>query len=181
MTLRQIQLVMIAVIAGALLLGVVSFCSRRNGIAIGGQDQRITTAAADVKELRLEKVIVDQVAEEEVKKSDRIRPERRAARAKVQLRGDTVIADGQTIVLPSVVSLIRVDDRQGVQDSTSIRAKARSDSLGNVLVGGLDKHVDLLEEAKRPRCSRKCGVAIGVVGTVGAVVVVVQIVKLFRH
>lgn len=160
---------------------VLSFCSRRNGIEIGAQDQRIQTAATDVKELKLEKVIVDQVAEKEVAKSDRIRPERRAARAKVEIRGDTVIADEQTIVLPSVASLIRVDDRQGAQDSTSIHAQARSDTLANKLIAGLDVHVDLLEEAKRPRCSRKCGIAIGVVGTVGVVYVVVKVVAAIRH
>lgn len=161
--------------------GILSFCSRRDGIAIGAQDQRITAAAADVQELKLEKVIVDKVADAEVVKSDRIRTERRTARAKVELRGDTVIADGHAIELPSVSSLIRVDDRQGVQDSTSIDVKARSDSLGKILIAGLDKHVDLLEEAKRPRCSRKCGIAIGVGGTVAAVVVVAKIITAFRH
>lgn len=178
MTRRQIAAL---VVAGAVAIAVFGWCQKRSGISIGAQDQRIQTAAAGVQELKLEKVIVDQVAAEEVKKSDRIRPERRAARAKVEIRGDTVIADEQTIVLPSVASLIRVDDRQSAQDSTSIKAQARSDSLGKILVAGLDKHVDLLEEAKRPRCSRTCGIVIGTVGTVAVVYVVAKVVAAIRH
>jgi hypothetical protein len=90
------------------------------------------------------------------------------------LKGDTVIADGQTVVLPSVANLVRVADSRGEQDSTSLAKQ-------NLLIAGLDHHVDLLQEAKRPRCSTKCGIVIGTAATVTVVVIAVKIIRAVGH
>lgn len=172
------------ILAGVLVviaIAVFGWCQRREGVKTGALNQEIVTSTAAVKDLKLEAVVVDKAAQVEVKKSVAKRADYQAARAKVELKGDTVIADGQSIVLPSVAAALVKADTMSVEDSTAIAKQARSDTLKTVLVGALDHHVDLLEEAKRPRCSVKCGVVIGTVTTVAVVIIAVKIIRAVGH
>lgn len=157
----------LAGIAAIAVLAVAGWCIRRDGINRGAIDQRIQTSATEVKELKHDAVVV---RAQTIAK----RKEYHAARSKVELEGDTVVADGKTVELPSVASLIRVADAHSAQDSVD---QAKQD----LLVAGLDKRVNLLEEAKRPRCSMKCGVVVGTAGTIAVVYVVVKIIKAVGH
>jgi hypothetical protein len=157
----------VAGVAVAIALAVFGFCERRAGQQIGAVNQELKASAIVVTAERADAVV-------EVKKSVAKRAEYNAARAKVELKGDTVIADGQSVVLPSVANFVKVADSRGVQDSTSL---AKQD----LLVGGLDHHIDLLEEAKKPRCSTKCGLVIGAAVTVTVVVIAVKIIKAVGH
>lgn len=143
------------------------FCERRAGKEEGAIKQEIKESAVVVKARKQESAI-------EVKKSVAKRAEYHAARAKVEVKGDTVIADGQTVVMPSVANLVKVADARGDQDSTSITKQ-------DLLVGALSDHVDLLQKEKSPRCGKKCGIVIGVVGTAGVVYVAVRIIKALAH
>lgn len=166
MTLSSKQKI-IGVVVIVVAFGVFGFCQRREGQQLGAINQEIKASAIVVQAQKAEAGV-------EIKKSVAKRTEYHAARAKVELKGDTVIADGQAIVLPSVANLIKVADSRGAQDSTSLAKQ-------NLLIGSLDHHVDLLQEAKRPRCSTKCGIVIGTAATVTVVVIAVQIIKAVGH
>lgn len=153
------------ILAGALVLvalAVFGFCERRAGVKAGAVDQEIKASAIVVKAARAD-------VDVELKKSIAKRKEYHAARAKIQVKGDTVVADGQSVVLPAVAGFVRVADSRGDQDSTSIRKQ-------DLLVAATDHHVDLVQEMKKPRCGKNCGIAIGVVGTVGTVYVVFRVI-----
>lgn len=171
----------IAGVAIAVVLLVLGWCRQREAFNAGRADQRLETNAGVVKELRTKAVVVDKAAAVEVKKSVAKRAEYHAARAKVEVKGDTVFADGKQIEMPSVTDLIRVADSRGDQDSTTIVKQAAQDTANKAINWGLGQRVDLLEEAKRPRCSRKCGVAIGVAGTAAVVVIAVKILRAVGH
>lgn len=171
----------IAGVAIAIAVLVFGWCQRREGVKQGQLDQKITASAEKVEDLKLEAALVDADAKVEVKKAIAKRPEYRAARAKIEVKGDTVIADGQSVVLPSLADFVKVADSGHAQDSTAIDKQARSDTLQKVLVGALDDHVDLLQEAKRPRFGTKTGIAIGVVGTAAVVYVAVKIIRVLGH
>lgn len=157
----------LAGVAIAITVGVFGWCQRREGQQLGAINQEIKASAVVVKAQRV-------AAGAEVKKSIAKKAEYHAARAKVELKGDTVIADGQTVVLPSVARLVKVADSRGAQDSASLAKQ-------NLLIAGLDHHVDLLQEARRPRCSTKCGVVIGTATTVTVVVIAVKILRAVGH
>jgi hypothetical protein len=159
----SLQQKIIAGVAILIAVAVFGWCQRREGQKVGAVDQEIKAAAVVVTARKA-------AAGVELKKSVAKRAEYHAARAKVELKGDTVIADGQSVFLPSVANLVKVADSRGEQDSTSIAKQ-------NLLIGSLDHHVDLLQEAKRPRCSTKCGIVIGTAATVTVVVVVAKVIQ----
>ena len=154
---------LVAGVAIAIAIAVFGWCQRREGQKVGAVNPELKANAVVVQAQKADVVV-------EVKKSVAKRKEYHAARAKVELKGDTVIADGQAVVLPSVADLVKVADSRGEQDSTSIAKQ-------NLLIASLDHRVDLLQEMKRPRCSRKCGVVIGVAGTAAVVYVAVRIIQ----
>lgn len=156
-----------AIAVGLLVIWAVIALVHRDGEKKGAVRQELKANAVVVE---AEKADVAT----EVKKSVAKRAEYHAARAKVVVEGDTVIADGKTVELPSVASLIRVADSRGAQDSASM---AKQD----LLIGTLGKRVDLLEDTKQPWCGRKCGIAIGVGGTAAAVYIAVRIIKAVAH
>lgn len=156
-----------AIVVGLLVIVAVISLVHRDGEKKGAVNQELKTNAAEVKDLRVAAVVVR-------KQSETKKAEYHAARAKVELKGDTVVADGKSIELPSVASLITVADARGAQDSVSL---AKQDTL----IAALGKRVDLLEEAKQPWCGRKCGIAVGAVGTVGLVYVAVRIIRAVGH
>jgi hypothetical protein len=164
LSLKQKILVGVAI---AIAVAVFGWCQRREGQQLGAINQEIKASAVVVQAERTGAGV-------EVKKSVAKKAEYHAVRAKVELKGDTVIADGQTVVLPSVANLVRVADSRGDQDSTSLAKQ-------NLLIAGLDHHVDLLQEAKRPRCSTKCGIVIGTAATVTVVVIAVKIIRAVGH
>lgn len=178
MTLRQKITAGVVAIA---ILGVAGWCIRRDSFNAGRVDQRLETSATAVKHLTIEKVVVDKAADVEVKKSIAKRPEYRAARAKIEIQGDSVFADGQRLELPSLADFVKVADARAGQDSTTIVKQAEARSKGDILVGALTSHVDLLQEVKKPRCSRKCGVVIGVAGTAVVVIIAVKIIQAVGH
>lgn len=158
------------ILAGAVIaiaIGVFGWCQRRDGEKAGAVNQEIKASAIVVTARKA-------AVATELEKSVAKRVEYHTARAKVELKGDTVIADGKTVELPSVASLITVADARGAQDSASLAKQ-------NLLVSSLDHHVDLLAEAKRPRCSTKCGIVIGTATTLTLVVVVSKIVRAISH
>jgi hypothetical protein len=172
------------IVAGVVLaiaVVVLAYCERRAGIQVGQVEQKIVASGERVKQLEAAVAAVDKETAVQVEKSTTKRTEYRAARAKVEVKGDSVIADGQRVDMPSVAAALIKGDAMGTQDSTAIREQARSDTLQHVLVGALDHHVDLLQEEKRPRFGTKTGIAIGVVGTVGVVYVAVRIIKAVAH
>jgi hypothetical protein len=164
LTLQQKILAVVALVIAVVVFG---WCQRREGVKVGAVNQEIKASAIVVTAEKADVQV-------ELKKSVAKRTEYKAARAKVEIKGDTIFADGKEIEMPSVVGLIKVADARGAQDSTSM---AKQD----LLVGALDHHVDLLEEAKKPRCSTKCGVVIGTVGTVAVVYVAIRIIKAVAH
>jgi hypothetical protein len=157
----------IAGVALVVAVAVFGWCQRREGQQLGAINQEIKASAVVVQAQKVDAGV-------EVRKSVAKRTEYHAARAKVEIKGDTVIADGQTVVLPSVANLIKVADSRGAQDSTSLAKQ-------NLLIGSLDHHVDLLQEAKRPRCSTKCGIVIGTAVTVTVVVIAVKVLRAVSH
>lgn len=159
----SLQQKIIAGVAIAIAVLVFGWCQRREGQKVGAIDQEIHASAVVVKAQKADVAV-------EIKKSVTKRAEYHAARAKVELKGDTVVADGQTVVMPSVAAALVKADSMSAQDSTSIAKQ-------NLLVGALDHHVDLLQEAKRPRFGTKTGIAIGVVGTAAVVYLAVKIIK----
>lgn len=157
----------LAGVVAAIALAVFGFCERRAGKQEGAVNQEIKASAVVVKARKADAAI-------EVKKSVTKRAEYNAARAKVEVKGDTVVADRQSAVMPSVAALVKVADARGSQDSTSI---AKQD----LLVGALSDHVDLLQQEKKPRIGFKTGVALGVVATGVVVYVAVKIIKAVGH
>lgn len=158
------------IVAGVVTLLVVAgfaFLIHRDGERQGAVKQELKVNAGHVQELRAAAVVVRA-------KTVAKRKEYRAARAKVVVKGDTVIADGKTVELPSVASLIRVADSRGAQDSTDM---AKQD----LLIATLGQRVNLLERVKEPRCGRKCGIAIGVAGTGAVLYVAIRIIGAARH
>jgi hypothetical protein len=158
-------------------LAVCGWCIRRDGIAVGALDQKIS-AAADKSKI-LERVIhqVDDSAKIEAQKSVAKKAEYHAARAKVRLEGDTVIADGQHAVMPSVTQLIKAADARGEQDSTTIVKEVDKSAARDSLIAAQGVHIDLLQEAKRPRFGTKTGFVVGAAATVGVIWVAVKIIK----
>jgi hypothetical protein len=155
--------------AAVIIIGVALFgwCEKRSGIQSGALSQEIKASAVVVNARKADVAV-------QLKKSVAKRAEYKAARAKVTVKGDTVIADGQSVVMPSVANLVKIADSRGEQDSTSM---AKQD----LLVGALDHHVDLVQEMKKPRIGVKTGIAIGVVGTVAVVYIGVKIIKALGH
>jgi hypothetical protein len=172
------------IIAGALVaiaLVVFGWCEHRSGVKAGAVDQKLEANAVSVKQNRAAAVVVQKAADVEVKKSAIVRITYRAARAKVEVKGDTVISDGQSIVLPAVANLIKVSDTLAVQDSVTIEKTGASKAAVDSLVSSLDGRVDLLQEVKKPRIGMKTGIAIGVVGTVGVVYIGIKIIRALAH
>lgn len=180
MTLTPRRKIVAGVIAIAI-LAVVGFCIRRDGIRTGRENQAIAANEIVVKDLKAKGAVVDKAAAVDVKKSIAKKAEYHTARAKVEIKGDTVFADGRQIEMPSVVSLIKVADSRGAQDSTTIVKQAAQDTANKAINWGLGQRVDLLEEAKRPRCSRTCGIVIGTAATVTVVVIAVKIIRAVGH
>src|SRR4051812_37474087 len=104
----SLQQKIIAVAASLIAIVAFGWCMRHEGEKRGAVDQKLEANAGQVKELKLEAVVVDRAAAIEVKKSVAKKAEYHAARAKVELKGDTVFADGKEVVLPSVAALIKV-------------------------------------------------------------------------
>lgn len=150
-----------------LAIGVFAWLIHRDGEKKGALLQEIKASAVVVTAARSDVKV-------EALKSATKKAEYHAARAKVVLQGDTVIADGKSIDLPSVANLIRVADARGAQDSTSMAKQ-------NLLVGALDHHVDLVQELHAPRFGTKTGIAIGVVATVGVTYLAVKIIRAVAH
>jgi hypothetical protein len=163
----SLQQKIVAGVAIAIAVAVFGWCQRREGQKAGAINQEIRASAVVVQAQKAD-VAVD------LKKSVAKRTEYHAARAKVEVKGDTVIADGQSIVMPSVANMVKVADSRGDQDSTSMRKQ-------DLLIAGLDHHIDLVEEMKKPRCSRTCGIVIGTAATVTVVVIAVKIIRAVGH
>lgn len=167
----------IAGVAAVVLLSVFGWCEHRAGVKVGALDQKIVASAARVKSIETAVAAADQETKVEVNKLVAKNADYRGARAKVELKGDTVIADGQSIVLPSVAAALVKADSLSIQVPPTVVKQTRSDSLNTVLVGALDHHIDLVEELHKPRIGVKTGIAIGVVGTAAVVVIAVKIIR----
>jgi hypothetical protein len=170
-----------AIIVGLFVVAAVVALVHRDGVKKGAVKQELKENAAVVKDLRAKAVVADKAAAVEVKKSVAKRAEYHAARAKVEVKGDTVFADGRQIEMPSVVALIKVADSRGDQDSTTISKQAAQDTANKAVDWGLGKRVNLLEHEKQPLCGRKCGIAIGVAGAGVVVIVAVHIINALGH
>lgn len=167
MKLSLIQKIEAFVIGLVVVIAVIALV-HRDGEKKGAVRQELKTNAAEVKQSKAEVVVAR--AESEQK-----REVYHVARSKVVLEGDTVVADGKTVELPSVATLIKVADARGAKDSTSL---AKQD----LLIATLGKRVDLLQQEKEPWCGRRCGITIGVAGTIGVAYVIVKVVlPLVRH
>jgi len=177
----SLQTKVIAGVVLALAVVLLAYCEKRSGIQIGQVEQKITASAEHVKHIEAAVAAVDRETKVEVARAATKRSDYHAARAKVQLKGDSVIADGQRVELPSVAAALAKADTMSRQDSTAIKAQARSDTLEHVLVGALNDHVDLLQEEKRPRCSATCGIVVGTVGTALVVVIAVKVIQALGH
>lgn len=134
----------------------------------------------------------------------------RAAQAHVVLRGDTAIAgDTSQILLPEIASMIRITLDAGEQKDTTIAKQAATivqdsltikDQAGTI--GDLqatvaskdvviadhvesekkaDEQIATLEKQKNPRCSMKCGIAIGTAGALTIVTIAVKIIRAVGH
>jgi hypothetical protein len=172
------------IIAGiALVLAVVVFgwCEHRSGAAAGALNQKIVAAGDKVTEKKLAAVIVDKVAQVEVKKSVAQRADYRVARSKVDVQGDSVFADGERIQSRSIADLVKAADKVVVQDSTTIVKQVENTAGRDSVIAALDSHVDLLKEDKQPRFGVRTGVVVGAVGTVVVVVIAVKIIKAVAH
>lgn len=171
----------IAGVAIAIAVVVLAYCERRAGKSIGALSQKIVASSARVNEIETTVAAADAETRVEVKKLVTKNADYRGARANIELKGDTVVADGQRVELPSVVAALVKADSLSAQVPPTVVKQTRSDSLQNVLVGALDHHIDLLEEAKKPRIGVKTGVVIGVVVTVGVVYIGVKIIRAIGH
>jgi hypothetical protein len=171
----------LAGVAIAIVIVVFGFCERQSGKKIGALNQKVVASAARVKSAELAVRAADPVAKAEVEKSVTKRANYHEARATVEVKGDSVFADGQRVDMPSVAAALEKADTMSTQDSTAIREQARSDTLKTALVGALNDHVDLLQEEKRPRIGMKTGIAIGVVGTCAVVYIAVKIIRAVGH
>lgn len=172
------------ILAGAGLLiifAVFGFCQRRAGKQEGAVNQKIVASAERVKSIEVAVDKADKAAGVETKKLVTKNADYRAARTKVETKGDTVISDGQTVVMPSAAAALKRADSLSAQVTPTVVEHARSDSLKTVLVGALSDHVDLLQQEKKPRIGFKTGVALGVVATGVTVYVAVRIIKALAH
>lgn len=167
--------------AAAIALAVCGWCIRRDGIAIGKIGERVAETRRHVDELRSVVAAATKAADVEVKKSVAKRTEYRAARSKVEVKSDSVFADGQRLELPSVAALVKTSDAVVVQDSTTFVKQAAKDSVNLVFYKAVDAHDSALEREKEPWCGRKCGVAIGVGTTLGVVYAAVRIIRAVGH
>jgi hypothetical protein len=165
----------------AIAVAVFGFCERRAGVQVGALDQKIVASAARVKQTETAVAAADQETKVEVKKLVTKNADYQGARAKVELKGDTVVADGQSVVMPSVAAALVKADSLSVQVAPTVIKQTRSDSLQKVLAGALNDHIDLLQKEKKPRIGVKTGIAIGVVGTVGVVYIAVKIIRAIGH
>lgn len=172
------------VIAGVAILLVVIFGAwwiHRDGEKAGAVDQEIKASAVVVTAAKADVAAARAAAKVEVAKLVTKRTDYRAARAKIEVKGDSVIADGQRVDMPSVAAAIARADTVSDQIPPTLAKETRSDTLQAVLAGALDHHVDLLQEEKKPRIGLKTGVAIGVVGTVAVVYIGIRIIRAVAH
>lgn len=177
----SLQTKIIAGVAIAIALATGAWFIHRDGVEAGQVDQKIEASAVSTKQNRAIAAVAQKAADAQVKKSDSVRVVYHAKRSKVEVKGDSVFADGQAVDMPSVASLIAEADSRGAQDSTTISSSGASKAAVDSLVSSLDGRVDLLQEAKRPRFGTKTGVAIGVVGTAAVVYIAVKIIRALAH
>jgi hypothetical protein len=176
-------------------LAVAAWFVHRDGIAKGAVDQKLATNATAIvtsnKKTAVDSVAVvvaEKVADTAVKRSLAVRKTYNAARAKIVVKGDSVFVDGQSLELPSLADFVNVADSRVALDSTAIVKVVAADTSKSVMLSdnrvGIalrDERVDVLEDAKRPWCSVKCGVAIGVGTTVVVVVLAVKVIRAVSH
>lgn len=176
-----LRALIVAVVALAIAGLVLAYCERSAGRSIGALSQKIVASTARVKSI--ETAVAAAVADTKVETKKLVTKDAdyQGARAKVALKGDTVIADGESVVLPSVAAALVKADSLSVQVAPTVVKQTRSDSLQNVLFGAYREHVDLLQEEKKPRIGLKTGIAIGVVATVGVVYLGVKIIRALGH
>jgi hypothetical protein len=172
------------IIAGAgvvIVLAVCGWCIRRDGIKLGQVEQKIVASAERVKNIETAVATADQETKVETKKLVTKNADYRSARSKVEVKGDSVIADGQRLEMPSVALALTKADTLSNQVMPTVEKQARSDTLQHALVGALNDHVDLIQQEKRPRFGTKTGIAIGVVGTIAVVYIGVRIIQALGH
>jgi hypothetical protein len=167
---------MIAGVAVIVALAVCGWSLRRSGIAIGKLGERVVETRRHVDELRPVVAAAAKAADVETKKLVAKNSDYRAARAKVEVKGDSVIADGQRVELASVAAALVRADSLSIQVAPTVVKQAAKDTANLVFYHAVDAHDSALEQEKEPWCGRKCGVAIGVGTTVGVVYVAVRII-----
>lgn len=172
---------LIAGVVAIAVLAVCGWCIRQDGIATGKIGERVVESRKRVAELRPVVAAAAKAADVETKKLVTKNSEYRAARAKVEVKGDSVIADGQRVELPSVAAALVHADSLSVQVAPTVVKQAAKDSVNLVFYKAVDAHDSALEQEKEPWCGRKCGIAIGVGTTVGVVYVAVRIIRAVAH
>jgi hypothetical protein len=191
----SLQTKLLLALAIAIALAVGAWFIHRDGVAKGAVDQKLTTNAAAIATSNQVSsldsavdVVAEKVADTAVKRSAAARAPYHAARSKIVIKGDSVFVDGQSLDLPSIADFVNVADSRAATDSTAIVKVAAADTTKAVRISDYragitlrDDRNGILEDAKRPWCSVKCGVAIGVTTTVVVVVIAVKILKAVSH
>ncbi|MFL5481126.1 MAG: hypothetical protein ACJ8AK_02970 [Gemmatimonadaceae bacterium] len=168
----------IAGVAAIIILAACGWCIRRDGVKAGELGEKIAATAEKAKQLEAALAAANESADVETQKLVAKDSDYRAARSKVETKGDSVIADGKRVELPSVVAALVKADSLSIQVPPTVVKEAAKDTLQNLLVGTLNDHVDLLEQKKEPRFGTKTGVVIGVVGTTVAVYITYRVIKI---
>jgi hypothetical protein len=136
---------------------------------------------ARVDELEPVVAAAAQAADVETKKLVAKSEDYRSARSKVEVKGDSVIADGARVELPSVASALVKADSLSVQVAPTVIKEAAKDSANLVFYKAVDAHDSALEKEKSPWCGKKCGITIGVAGTAAGVLLVAKVIHLVTH
>jgi hypothetical protein len=176
-----LQTKIIAGVAIAIAVLVFGWCQRREGAKTGALNQEVKMSAVVVSAAKADVAVAAADAKVETKKLVAKNEDYRSSRSKVEIKGDSIFADGQRLELPSVALALTKADTLSDQVLPTVAKQARSDTLQKVLVGALDRHVDLIQEEKRPRIGMKTGIAIGVVGTCAVVYIGVRIIQALGH
>jgi ElaB/YqjD/DUF883 family membrane-anchored ribosome-binding protein len=177
----RVKLLGAATIAIIIMLFVVGWCERRTGVAIGKIGEKVAETGALVDRLEPVVAAAAKAADVETKKLVAKSEDYSSARSKVEVNGDSVIADGQRVELPSVASALVKADSLSVQVAPTVIKEAAKDSVNLLFYKAVDAHDSALEKEKSPWCGKKCGITIGVAGTAAGVLLVAKVIHLVTH